>query len=216
VTLASIASEDVPDVESNVKVAHDGENIYMLFAVSDDYDFVLEDHKLSPAVGIMWAVEAAAGPHMGIGEDESEEPFDSLGMVDIWHWELDCVAGADNGGAVSGPGDGNDPGNDAACNMDDEWSTDPETREDDNGDGAENSLLGVWMHTNPVDGEAGTWYFEMSRPLQTGDAQDGQFTVGETALLALAYWDPDVSPEGWDDATHVVSSEAGWIEVTLG
>ncbi len=33
--------------------------------------------------------------------------------------------------------------------------------------------------------------------------------------MALAYWDADNSPEGWDDAEHVQSSTQGWIGVTL-
>ena len=154
---------------------------------------------------------------MGSGTEDGEGP--SLGMVDIWHWELDCDFGVEQGGRVSGPGEGAPAGNDAGCNMDDEYSTDPETREDDGKDGeagADNSLLGVWMHTGyPVAESDGTWYFEMSRPLQTGDAQDAQFTVGGTGLLAMAYWDPDFGVEGWDDATHVQSSSDGWIKVAL-
>jgi hypothetical protein len=73
----------------------------------------------------------------------------------------------------------------------------------------------VFTHSDPVEGADGTWYFEMSRPLQTGDAQDAQFEVGATALLALAYWDADNSVEGWDDAEHVQTSNQGFIEVTL-
>jgi hypothetical protein len=216
-TLVAIEGEEVDSQEANVKVAHDGEFLYMLFSVPDDYDFNIDDHKFSPALGVMWAIDTAAGPHMGSGTEDGEGP--SLGMVDIWHWELDCDFGVEQGGRVSGPGEGNPAGNDAGCNMDDEYSTDPETREDDGkaGEaGAENSLLGVWMHTGyPVSESDGTWYFEMSRPLQTGDAQDAQFTVGGTGLLAMAYWDPDVSFEGWDDATHVQSSSDGWIKVAL-
>jgi hypothetical protein len=52
--------------------------------------------------------------------------------------------------------------------------------------------------------------------LETGDSQDGQLTVDETALMALAYWDPDNSVEGWDDDQHVQSSNEGWIEVLIG
>ena len=71
------------------------------------------------------------------------------------------------------------------------------------------------MHTNQTDSGPGVWYFEVSRPLQTGDAQDAQFTVGESTLLALAYWDADFGPDGWDDSTHVQSSNQGWIQVNL-
>jgi hypothetical protein len=56
----------------------------------------------------------------------------------------------------------------------------------------------------------------MARPLQTGDSQDAQFAVGGLTHIALAYWDPDESPEGWGDTGHLQTSDLGWIEVTLG
>ena len=214
-TLEPITSETVAPKDATIKVAYDTEFLYVLFTVGDDFNWNAEDDHLSASSAVMFAIEAAAGPHMGTDEEGEEESYTSLGMVDIWHWELGCAAGVDSGGATgAGPGDG-DLGNDSGCNFDDEWSTDPETREDDNGAGAENSLLGVFGHSNPVDDGEGTWIFEMRRPLQTGDAGDAQFAVGETGLMALAYWDADNSPEGWDDPEHVQSSHLGWIEVTL-
>ncbi|GBE25997.1 ethylbenzene dehydrogenase [bacterium BMS3Bbin02] len=149
-----------------------------------------------------------------MGADDEDGDV-STGMVDIWHWETECAAGIDSGGLVNPSGDGKDPGNDATCNFDDEWATDAETREDDNGAGAENSLFGVWSHSNPTADAPGVWYFEMSRPLQTGDAQDVQFTAGESTLLALAYWDVDLGPDGWHDDSHVQSSNQEWIVVNL-
>jgi hypothetical protein len=153
---------------------------------------------------------------MGSSDDDYEV---SLGMVDIWHWELDCAAGAlSGGGGIAG-------GDDPDCNLDDEYATDPETREDDGkadegevlNDTAENSLAGVWEHTASAEGAGaeGTWIFEMSRPLQTGDSEDAQFASGGTALIALAYFDADETLEGWTDTGHLQSSENGWIEVTL-
>ena len=76
-------------------------------------------------------------------------------------------------------------------------------------------LLGVFTHTDPTDDADGTYTFEMRRPLVTDDAQDAAFAAGEEALMALAYWDADNSPEGWDDAEHVQSSNQDWIVVTL-
>jgi hypothetical protein len=210
-TMEAIAGEEIESHDGTFKAAHDDEFLYVLFTVDDDYDWNAEDAHLSASNAVSWAIDAGAGPHMGSEEPDRET---SLGMIDIWHWELECGLGEDMGGRVAGPGDG-DPGNDSGCNFDDEWSTTPEIREDDNGDGAENSLLGVFTHSNPVEGEDGTWYFEMSRPLQTGDAQDAQFEVGGSSLLALAYWDADNSSEGWDDAEHVQTSNQGFIEVTL-
>jgi hypothetical protein len=206
------------DVSTTTKVAVDDDNIYMLFTVDDDYDFdgvpPAGDHHLSAAIAVMFLIDPAAGPHMGADDDDFET---GLGMVDIWHWELDCVAGAMSGGGD--PGSGNDPD----CNMDDEFSTDPEEREDDGDDPAvnpngENSLAGVWGHTNSAGGIGadGTWIFEMSRPLQTGDSEDAQFTLGGSTEMALAYWDADESEtEGWSDTGHQTSADAGWITVNL-
>ncbi|MEE8374936.1 MAG: ethylbenzene dehydrogenase-related protein [Acidimicrobiia bacterium] len=206
------ADEPIEDKDITIRMAHDGDLLYTLFTVEDDYDWNPDDHNLSAALAVMFPVDTG-GPHMGADDEEGEN---STGMVDIWHWELDCAAGELNGGGAGHPaGDGKDPGNDSVCNMDDEWATDAETREDDNTATGENSLTGVWWHSNPVDGEPGTWYFEMSRPLQTGDEQDGQFTVGEPTLLALAYWDADFGPDGWDDSTHVQSSNQGWIQINI-
>jgi len=199
-------------VDVGLKVATDSDNIYMLLEVPDDYDFVLDDHKLSAALAVQFLIEVDAGAHMGAGDDDFEA---GLGMVDMWHWELDCAAGAlSGGGGIAG-------GDDPACNFDDEFATDPEEREDDGGGDAivnadaENSLAGVWQHTASATGADGTWIFEMSRPLQTGDPQDAQFAGGATILMALAYWDADESLEGWTDTGHLQSADAGWIEVTL-
>jgi hypothetical protein len=209
-TLEAIRGEDVDAKHASIRLAHDDELLFVLFEVEDDYDWVADDPHLSGSAAVMWAIDSGAGEHMGAEEPDRDT---SLGMVDIWHWELECESGARNGGAVAGPGDGSDPGDDGACNLDDEWATIPDEREDDNGNGAENSILGVWSHTDPTAGSAGTWIFEFSRPLQTGDGQDGQFTVGEKALLALAYWDPDQASDGWVDDGHVQSANQGWIEV---
>ncbi|MFV1969426.1 MAG: ethylbenzene dehydrogenase-related protein [Acidimicrobiia bacterium] len=203
--------EPIEDKDITVKMAYDDENIYALVTVEDDYNWNADDAKLSAAFAMLFPVDTG-GPHMGADDEEGEV---STGLVDIWHWETECAAGVESGGAVNPPGDGKDPGNDSVCNFDDEWATDAETREDDNGEGAENSLFGVWTHSNPVADGAGVWYFEMSRPLQTGDAQDAQFTPGDSTLLAIAYWDPDFGPDGWEDDTHVQSANQEWIEVNL-
>jgi len=211
-TLTAISDERFPSIDSTLKVAHDSDYIYVLLTVEDDYNWNPDDNKLSPANAIQWAIDTDAGEAMGATDEEREV---SLGAVDIWHWELDCAAGTENGGAVAGPGEGKDPGNDAACNLDDEFSVTVEDREDDNGVGAENSLFGVWTSTAMVVDEQGTWIFEMRRPLDTGDEQDAQFEVGSSARVAVAYWDPDTGPEGWKDETHVQSSNQGWITVNF-
>ncbi|MGZ8786032.1 MAG: hypothetical protein ACXW1Y_10785, partial [Acidimicrobiia bacterium] len=59
------------------------------------------------------------------------------------------------------------------------------------------------------------WTFEMSRPLDTADSTDAAFAAGASGLLALAYWDADATPEGWEDDGHVQSANLGWINVTF-
>jgi hypothetical protein len=204
--------EKAASKSSSVKVAHDDEYVYVLFEVEDDYNWKADDSHLSAASAVMWNVDPEAGPHMG-ADDPSGEP--GLGVVDIWHWELECASGDEMGGSVSDPGEGENAGNDGSCNFDDEYSSSPHEREDDDGEGAENSLLGIWSHTDATADAEGTWVFEARRPLQTGDEGDGQLVLGETAQLALAYWDPDNAPHGWSDDEHAQSSNEGWIEVTF-
>lgn len=213
----SVAAEidfgPVDPVDVTFKVATDDEDIYVLFEVPGGFNYKPDDHNLSAAVAVMFRIEDPAAPHMGAEEPDLDA---SLGMVDMWHWELDCAPGAVSGGA--GVAGGDDP----ACNLDDEYSTTPEAREDDGGgdvvnDAAENGLTGVWEHTARASGAGadGTWIFEFSRPLQTGDPQDAQFASGGTAYVALAYFDPTEGSAGWSDAGHLQSAYNGWIEVTL-
>ena len=129
----------VDPIEVQLAVANDADNIYVLVEVPTPYDYVADDHGLSPALAVEAPIQAESSVHMGA---EEEDLFISTGMVDLWHWELDCGPGELSGGqGVAG-------GDDAACNLDDEYSTTPEMREDDGGgdepnDAAENSLSGV-------------------------------------------------------------------------
>ena len=199
------------DHTATLKVATDGVNVYVLVAVADGYDFVLEDHHLSPALGVEWQIEDGATPQMGSTGDDLKT---SSGMVDIWHWELDCLYGEISGGTFV-------TGNDPRCNLDDEYATLNDEREDDD---AESSLSGSWDHTARAQGIGadGTFVFEIARRMDTGDPQDAQFELGGSGKVALAYWDGNEGNEGegggWTDAGHAVSIAAdegldGWIEV---
>jgi hypothetical protein len=205
---------ELPPVDATLKVATDDENIYVLFEVPDGFDYNPdpEQHNFSASIAVMFRIDDAATAHMGVEEEDIKT---SLGMVDIWHWELDCGPGVMSGAGDAGSGD------DPDCNFDDEYAPTPEDREDDGGGDTpnnptgENSLAGVWKHTASAPGADGTWIFEMSRPLDTGDTQDAQFASGGTASIALAYFDPSETPEGWTDAGHLQSADKGWIEVAL-
>jgi len=214
--ITSVEGVDIESKSASVKVSYDHDYIYVLLTVEDDFNWNTNDRRLSGSSGVMWAIGSDAGEHMGTQDPAGEGP--SFGMVDIWHWVLECALGEEQGGEVSGVGEG-PPGNDEACGFDDEFATDPKERFADGdpeglaGTGAENSLLGVFSHTNPVEDGAGTWIFEMRRPLQTGDSQDAQFAQGDLARMGVAYWDPDNTTVGWDNEQHVQSSNLGWIEV---
>jgi hypothetical protein len=206
----------IDDIEVMFKVANDADNIYMLVEVPTAYDYVADDHKLSPAIAVQAKIVPEASTHMG---SEEADLFISTGMVDIWHWELDCGPGELSGGGASAEGSVAG-GDDEACNMDDEYSTTPEMREDDGGgdepnEAAENSLLGSWSHSAADIGGDGTWVFEMARPLSTGDPQDAAWEAGGMAELVLAWWDPNETGEGWSDAGHLTNAYDGWITVNL-
>ncbi|MDP2675122.1 MAG: ethylbenzene dehydrogenase-related protein, partial [Dehalococcoidia bacterium] len=201
---------ELPPVDATLKVATDDENIYVLLEVPDAFDYNPAEHDFSAAMAVMFRIDDAAPASMGV---ELEDLEASLGVVDIWHWELDCGPGEMSGGG--------DTGDDPECNLDDEYAPNPGDREDDGGGDTpnnptgENSLSGVWTHTAAEAGGEGTWIFEMSRPLQTGDTQDAQFASGEKVYMALAYWDPDETVEGWTGAGHLQSADNGWLEVAL-
>src|SRR3990170_5633946 len=81
---AGLDFKPLPAVNVSVKVAVDSERLYVLLEVPDDFDYNPSDHALSPAVAVMFRIDAAAPPSMGAKEETQKT---SLGMVDIWHWE---------------------------------------------------------------------------------------------------------------------------------
>ncbi len=83
--------EGLENKDVTFKMAYDDENVYALFTVDDDYDWDPDDNKLSAALAVMFPVDTG-GPHMGADDEEGET---STGMVDIWHWELDCASGVE-------------------------------------------------------------------------------------------------------------------------
>ena len=64
-------------------------------------------------------------------------------------------------------------------------------------------------------GGDGTWIFELSRPLNTGDTTDAQCQSGGVAHMASAYWDPKESAAGWSNEGHLTTADLGWLEITL-
>ncbi len=190
-------------IQATMKMAYDDSNIYVLMTVEDDFHYNPDDHHLSPAIAVLFAVDNAATPDMGGGN----------GNVDIWHWELDTGPGVVAGLNVNS-------GNDPVGNLDDEWADSITNRHDDD---IANEISGSWSHTDmSAEGAPGQWIFEMKRPLVTSDSrQDVQFRVGQTYKMALAYWDGDETAEGWTDSGHYASCrdpetlDFSWLNITL-
>ena len=196
-------------VTATLKVANTATTVYVLVTVPDTFVYDPKNHNASPALAVEWAIDAEAGAAMGSLKPDYVK---SGGMVDIWHWELDCGPGEMSGGTFP-------TGDDPKCNLDDEYATLTDEREDDK---VQSSLTGSWDHTGRAQGAkaAGTWVFEIARPMNTGDPQDAQFAAGGTARVGIAYWDGDegrAKDGGWTDTGHVVSAldGDGWIEVTF-
>ena len=88
----------------------------------------------------------------------------------------------------------------------DEYAASPYCRVEDDDADAGQEWRGAWSHSNPVDGEFGMYTFELSRTLRTlSTSSDAQIRAGETLQFGVAFWDPFVAEEGWDDVTHFVT-----------
>ena len=92
---AEIEFGEVAPIDVSLKVASDAENLYMLVEVPAAFTYDAADHNLSPALAVQFLIDEGAGKHMGVDEADL---YASTGMVDLWHWELDCQPGATSGG----------------------------------------------------------------------------------------------------------------------
>lgn len=206
--------QPVAPLEARYGITVDDERVYMVVVVPEPYRFNPEDHRRSPALAVSFRLDEEAGSAMGAPRENLTQ---SLGEVDMWHWELDCPAGVPAGGAARRP-EGVAGGDDAACNLDDEYAETPQFRYDDDGEGSENSLYGVWEHTARSEGigAEGRYVFELSRPLVTDDPHDVQLARGQTVRFGIAYWSPTESNSGWTPGGHLTSAEEhGWLVAEL-
>ena len=83
------------DLTVDLQVSFDSSRIYTLVTVPDDFNATPGDHHGSGSCALLWAIAPAAGPHMGT---DGVDFATSLGLVDIWHWEIDCGPGVVSGG----------------------------------------------------------------------------------------------------------------------
>ncbi len=202
---------------AQVQVAYDTNNAYFLVQVTDEYrmyapipsgtpftDF--QNHNTS-AIGLAFPINATVGMHMGAPSDKQADLTKSTGTVDIAFWQLQTKHGVQAGGINSSyyhSGSGSGFGG-----LDNMWANNPYVKNVDNNSKSGNMWLGAWSFSsgNYVNGSKGNWIFEYKRPLVTNNTLDAQWKVGGMTSLALAYWDPDVDPSGWNDPTHHTSNQ---------
>jgi len=132
--------------------------------------------------------------------------------VDIGaHWELNGAAPSmehfllETGGAI----DGVTPA--------DAYGASPFCRIDDDGDSSGNEWRASWAHSDPQDGAAGEYTFELARALVTrSTTTDAQYAPGNVYQMGIAFWDPYETPTGFTDPGHYVTGCAeGWIDLEL-
>jgi hypothetical protein len=200
--------------EATYKCLHSDTHLYLSLEVPGDYRFNATDNAKCAAIATMMKIGAEATyDNMGGCPEVLADPSlcdngapascDSY-LVDIGaHWELATTKqGMEYGINITG-GTGDDP----IANKDDEYAVSPECRWDDNdAPSAGNEWAGAWRHTNPTDGETGTYIFELSRLLSTKSSKtDSQMVVGGTYSFGIAYWDPFETDAGWVKDNHFLT-----------
>ncbi|CAB9511775.1 Ethylbenzene dehydrogenase [Seminavis robusta] len=237
-TLVKYTGGEYEGGKATYKCQYTADHIYFAMEIPGEYRFSTEDNHLCAAIGTMFKVgEKATFLNMGGCPDalngcENGVPdtCDDY-RVDIGaHWELkgteqNTLYGvSDSSTSNNRQGDNstsppeNPPGNDLIANNDDEYAVSPYCRFDDDDADAGNEWAGAWAHTNPVEGEFGTYHFELSRTLQTASAvSDAQLSAGDTIQFGIAFWDPyETAETGWTDAGHYLTGcGTKWIDLEL-
>jgi hypothetical protein len=222
------------DGDVTYKCLYDSENIYFALEIPGEFRFSADDDHLCASIATMFKIgENATFLNMGgcpdatAGCEEGVPETCDAYRVDIGaHWELsgtergtyygvDSVApiGSDNA-TTTVPGTGND----LIANKDDEYAVSPSCRFDDDDEMADNEWSGAWDHTNPVEGQFGTYRFELSRKLVTDSTvSDAQLRAGETIQFGVAFWDPyEIAESGWTDSGHFITGCGHkWIDLEL-
>jgi hypothetical protein len=204
------------------KCSYDDSNIYFALAIPGDYRFDTTTSELCASIATMLKVgslatfvnmggcpDAASGCSSSVAPASCDNYRVDLGA----HWELpstqQSVAYTINAGTGTGE--------DLVASLNDEYAVSAYCRAFDDGAGAGNEWAGAWAHSNPIDGEAGTYTFELSRLLTTGSSStDAQLVAGGTYQFGIAFWDPYESAAGWSDPGHYVTGcAAEWIDLVL-
>ncbi|KAI4365718.1 hypothetical protein MLD38_021682 [Melastoma candidum] len=217
-----------------VKALHDGRNIYFLLQVDGDYAYTKGDSKKCPSVALMFQIGERATYHNMGGCTEGTGTCTSKTCkgheVDIMHFSIgNAIPGRLYGANPIDNGERN--GGDRFGHLVDLFSWTPHCRFRDgtgppgNDSSAQNDWSGAWWHSSlslhsgfveedspyASNGQKGSYIFEFTRPLRTMDRvqQDVQFTIGETANMAVAFWYP-VDGNPWHGSSHY-SINCDWV-----
>lgn len=227
-----------PGGSMQIKVAHNGHDIFFLVQVPGTYVFNANEQNMA-AIAMMFPVGDDATYHNMGGCPEAPGVCNATNCfgheVDLVHFELNQAIpgrlyGANIADSLAGTGA------DRYGKLDDGYAWNPHCRSVDGmtpaGNvtvGGQNNWRGSWTHSTTdttyglvaadspygaLDG-AGTYTFEFARPLRTNDVlqQDAQFTIGSTAKMAAAFWFP-IAGAMWEPYQHF-SASCDWLPLEI-
>lgn len=225
----------------NIKVVHDGHDVFFLLEFPGPYEFTQGDKHKCPSVALMFGIgDDATYNNMG-GCDQTLDACSSISCeghaVDLLHFSI----GAAIPGRLYGANafdNANSTGRDSIGSLNDMYAWNPHCRHLDglfpNGSsipssGAQNDWRGAWSHSSmdltygltssdspySTFGAQGTFTFEFARPLRTSDRlqQDVQFTIGNTHRFMAALWFP-MNHVPWVGYQHYTAN-CDWIPLDV-
>ncbi|CAK9868417.1 unnamed protein product [Sphagnum jensenii] len=226
------------DHSMQIKVAHDGKDVFFLIQVPGAYVYKSDSEKNMASVALIFGVGDDATYHNMGGCPELTMTCNSSTCsgheVDLMHFYLNkAIPGRLYGSNLFDNINGT--GRDSFGNLDDAYCWNPHCRYVDGADpygtpgNGMNDWSGSWSHSTidteyglvlpdspygKVD-ESGTYTFEFARPLRTNDQlqQDVQFTIGATHRMAAAFWYP-LNNEAWESSQHY-SASCDWLTLEI-
>jgi hypothetical protein len=228
-----------PGGSMEIKVAHDGHDIFFLVQVPGAYMFNANDENMA-AMALLFPIGDDATYHNMGGCPEPTGVCNSTNCfgheVDLMQFELSlAIPGRLYGGNLADSINGT--GQDSFGKLDDGYAFNPHCRSYDGATpsgavtgGGLNNWRGSWTHSTTdttyglvaadspygaLDGP-GTYTFEYARPLRTNDVlqQDAQFTIGSTHGMAAAFWFPTGPSSGWQPYQHY-SASCDWLQLEI-
>ncbi|XP_047336807.1 uncharacterized protein LOC124940338 [Impatiens glandulifera] len=228
------ADKEYTGGKMTVKALHDGSEVFFMLHVDGPYKYMRGDSHRCASVALMFQIGENATYHGMGGCGETTETCSSKTChgheVDIMHFAIgDAIPGRLYGS--NSLDNGNGTGGDRFGHLVDVYAWNPHCRYLDgvgpsgNVSGGQNNWKGVWWHSSftlhsglveedspyGIDGEAGSYYFEFSRPLRTMDRlqQDVQFSIGESSKVSVGFWYPEEG-KPWHASGHY-SIGCDWV-----